>query len=304
MGNVRNVISGYSTYQYYGSDVLYYATSADRVEVNDNIKGDVARILLSAWRRWGEPALFVNDASLGVGPGDDANNGQKVIESLDTLLQWCKMDPVDTWEMSRNDQAQNVQGNRNIFIDYPELAWQVLGQEVPTDMQTPSGEAMNSGTSYTITAVSSDTNWGTVSISGKTITATPADGYYASGYQVTSGSATVTQNGNTFTVSASSDCTVKIIFSAKTAVTVSFSVPSGVTQTAMSGYSGDTITLPTPTGTPTGSYTYTFIGWVTSTVDNVTGKPATIYAAGTSFATPSAEPAALPHIIRSRPKRN
>ena len=200
MGNVRNAISGYSTYQYNGSDVLYYSSSADRVEVNDNIKGDVARILLYVWCRWGEPNLFVNDASLGIGDGDDANNGKMVIESLDTLLQWCEMDPVDTWEMSRNDQAQNVQGNRNIFIDYPELAWQVLGQEVPTDMQTPSGEAMNSSTSYTITAVSSDTNWGTVSVSGKTITATPANGYYASGYQVTSGSALYSPGGRTSAV--------------------------------------------------------------------------------------------------------
>ena len=288
MGNVRNVISGYKTYQYNGSDVLYYSTADDLVEVNDNIKGDVARIMLYVWCRWGEPNLFVDDASLGVGPGDDANNGLKVMESVDTLLQWCQMDPVDTWEMSRNDQTQNVQGNRNIFIDYPELAWLVLGQQLPSNMQTPSGNAMNSGASFTIHAVSNNTAFGTVSVSGRVITATPAEGYYASGYEVTSGSAAVTRNGNLFTVNASSDCTVKIVFSAKTLVTVNFSVPDGVSQAAVSGYAGEAITLPTPTGTPNDTtYNYRFLGWYDSSLAATPEKPENYYAAGSSF-TPTA----------------
>ncbi len=49
---------------------------------------------------------------------DTANNGRRVIESLDTLLLWCALDPVDTWEMEQNDLIQDIQGNRNVFIDY------------------------------------------------------------------------------------------------------------------------------------------------------------------------------------------
>ena len=59
------------------------------------------------------------------------------MESLDTLLQWCEEDPVDQWEMARNDLTQQVQGNRNVFIDYPELAWLMFDREVPADMPTP-----------------------------------------------------------------------------------------------------------------------------------------------------------------------
>ena len=130
MGNVRGVYSSYSKYPTSG-DPAFYKTSSI-VEVNDNIKGDVARILLYVWCRWEEPNLFTNTGSTS------GSDGGKVIESLDTLLQWCALDPVDTWEMSRNDQVQNIQGNRNVFIDYPEFAWLLFGRDVPEGITTPS----------------------------------------------------------------------------------------------------------------------------------------------------------------------
>ena len=58
---------------------------------------------------------------------------------MDVLLEWCALDPVDTWEMGRNEVVGAKQGNRNVFIDYPELAWQLFGKEVPANMKTPSG---------------------------------------------------------------------------------------------------------------------------------------------------------------------
>ena len=144
MGYVNGVIGGCSTCQYGGRTVLWYSAGNDLVEVRDNVKGDVARILLYVYCRWGQPNLYQNVAEKDLpafDSDDDANNGKKVIESLDTLLKWCKNDPVDTWEMSRNDEVQTVQGNRNVFIDYPEYAWLVFGQDIPNDMKTPSGEA-------------------------------------------------------------------------------------------------------------------------------------------------------------------
>ena len=94
----------------------------------DNVKGDVARICLYVYVRWG--------SAWG------ATSITKVFQSVDVLLDWMELDPVDTWELGRNEVVEDIQGNRNVFIDYPEYAWLIFGKEVPSDMVTPSGEAM------------------------------------------------------------------------------------------------------------------------------------------------------------------
>ena len=95
----------------------------------DNVKGDVARIVLYVYVRWGS-AWGADDVT-------------KVFESVEVLLAWCELDPVDTWEMGRNEVVEEIQGNRNVFIDYPEYAWLLFGYDVPSNMVTPSGEASN-----------------------------------------------------------------------------------------------------------------------------------------------------------------
>lgn len=120
---------------------------------------------------------------------------------------------------------------------------------------------------YNVTAKSSNTAWGTVSANGNTITATPAAGYFAESATVLSGTATVTQNGNTFSVSAESDCTIQINFAAKTAVTVNF---SGANVNNQTGYAGDSMSLPTAEA-PEG---YKFLGWMTAPLSgDTTEKP-------------------------------
>ena len=97
----------------------------------DNVKGDVARICLYVYARYG-------------GELTKCNSITNVFQSVDVLLEWCELDPVDEWEMSRNDVVEAIQGNRNVFIDYPEYAWLIFDREVPDEMVTPSGEAAQS----------------------------------------------------------------------------------------------------------------------------------------------------------------
>ena len=94
------------------------------MEPLDNAKGDVARICLYVYVRYG-------------GELSKCSSITNVFESVETLLQWHAMDPVDTWEMGRNEVVYGIQGNRNVFIDYPELAWVLFDQEVPEDIQIP-----------------------------------------------------------------------------------------------------------------------------------------------------------------------
>ena len=95
----------------------------------DNVKGDCARVVLYDY------VMASSMSSVTV-----------VFDSVSTLLNWCKSDPVDTYEMSRNDSVQSIQGSRNPFIDYPELGWKLLGYSVPSGMTTPSnGVGSSSG---------------------------------------------------------------------------------------------------------------------------------------------------------------
>ena len=43
------------------------------------------------------------------------------------MLEWNRQDPVSESEIHRNEEAFKIQGNRNIFIDYPEIAESIWG---------------------------------------------------------------------------------------------------------------------------------------------------------------------------------
>ena len=246
-----------------------YGESANFYDPNDvtngalNLHGDVARIFLYVYVRWGNTA------------NPWGTNG--VIESKDVLLRWMEEDPVDTWEMGRNDSVESITGTRNVFVDYPELAFALFDAQLPTTMTTPSGEAINSGSTYSITVQTNNSAWGNATLSGKTVNAAPATGYRVAGYTLVSGNATVTRNGNAFTVEPSSDCTIRINFEERTEASVRF-FENGVETSAQSVYIDDSYTLPEPgTEVPEG---YHFQGWVTSELAETTAKPALIHASG------------------------
>ena len=236
----------------YGKSSGYYNPNEQSGGTYD-LRGDVVRIMLYVYCRWG------NTTNMWGSGG--------VVENKDVLIEWMAADPVDTWELGRNDAVQAITGTRNVFVDYPELVFQLFSEDVPTDYDSPSGEG--GASDFVITASSNNTSYGTVSVSGKTIIAAPNAGYAATGYTVTNGTATVTQNGNVFTVNASADCTVQINFAARTPATVTFS-ENGIQTSQIQGYVGDSLKLPEPTATPTD---YTFIGWTTAEVDSATDKP-------------------------------
>ncbi len=134
----------------------------------------------------------------------------------------------------------------------------------------------SAGSSYTITAESNNDSWGTVS-GTTTITASPAVGYQvkeSEPYTVTSGSATVTRgtgaNSNKFTVSASSDCTVRINFEAIPTYAIRFfnnGTQIGATQNIAKGSSP--VVPSDPAACDEG---YAFVGWWTAELaeDNTT----------------------------------
>ena len=97
-----------------------------------NVRGDCARIVLYQYVRWG-----CTNTGADYNPKDIFGT-KGVIESVDVLLRWMEEDPVDTWEMGRNDVVEDITGTRNVFVDYPEYAWLLFGEDVPDNMTTPS----------------------------------------------------------------------------------------------------------------------------------------------------------------------
>ena len=227
-----------------------------------NLHGDVARIALYVYTRWG------NTAYMWGAPG--------VIESKDVLLKWMQEDPVDTWELGRNDAVQSITGTRNVFVDYPELAFLLFGEQIPATMTTPSGKA---GNVYTITATAQDETMGTVSVSGNNINAQPAAGFAVVGYEILEGAATVRRSGNSFVVTAFSDCTIAVIFAAKSAVKLTL-VGDGNVLAQLDALTDEEVNLPQYTAdVPDG---YTFLGWCAEEVIH-SKKPPVIYLPGESY---------------------
>ena len=139
-----------------------------------------------------------------------------------------------------------------------------------------------SGSSHTITAVSNNNTWGTVSLTGTTITATPNDGYQVSSstpYEVTNGTATVAQSGNAFVVTPSTDCTIQINFEETPTYTVTITTPENGTLAVKVGdnvvSSGDKYPVGTIlriTATPNDGYNFKNIQVVDATTHTYTAS--------------------------------
>lgn len=101
-----------------GSGASSYITSTGMFYPGDEWKGDVARMMMYMQIRYGNrtPANVV-------GSGPNTYNA----EMPDLFLQWNSEDPPSEEEYVRNTVLQDMQGNRNPFIDNPYLATIIWG---------------------------------------------------------------------------------------------------------------------------------------------------------------------------------
>ena len=252
----------------YGEGVSYYNPNAESGGAYD-LRGDVSRVALYQFVRWS----CTNTGSKYNPNGIFGSNG--IIESIDVLLRWMEEDPVDTWELGRNDSVQSITGTRNIFVDFPELAFILFGEEVPSGYKTPSSSTTSSG--YKITATVNNSEWGKVSVTRNTVSAYASNGYEAIGYEIVSGKGTVERIGDDFTVTTSGNLTIQINFAPIRTITF---VEDGENARKISGAQGSDIKLPNHKTAITSGYT--FLGWTTSPIADTEKKPA-VMAAGDQY---------------------
>ena len=140
---------GKSTYPGYSGTVF---------EPDDEYKGDLARTYFYM------VTCYKNE--LPSWPGSDqlnySVNKYKAFSTwtINMLMEWTRLDPVSEKEIKRNEAIYLIQGNRNPFIDHPELAefiwgdkqgkaWNGSSEDIPPAITSPeNGQVFDIGTTH------------------------------------------------------------------------------------------------------------------------------------------------------------
>ena len=123
----------------YGEGTEFYDPDEVKIE-NDyynkinlgSYRGDAARVIVYDYVVYGEAGGHKNNLYKGNAQLLSKVGKSGVFESIEILLKWHMADPPSLTEVVRNDGAAAYQGNRNPFIDFPELAIQMLKNSVTT----------------------------------------------------------------------------------------------------------------------------------------------------------------------------
>ena len=126
-------------------------------EPQDSDKGDIARAVFYMVARYndlaGDDTIDCNNPNLELVddlsayqssgyPSTSSKTGKLGI--LSDLLEWNRIDPVDDYEIRRNDLLfKNFTNNRNPFIDFPQWADLIWGEDKGTVYANPQSDAIN-----------------------------------------------------------------------------------------------------------------------------------------------------------------
>ena len=104
-------------------------TDSDSWEPPDYVKGDIARILFYMVVRYDPGIDHENNVfDLELVDYTTPNNTDPILGKLSSLLEWHLSDPVDDFEINRNEIIFGFQENRNPFIDHPNLVNYLWGE--------------------------------------------------------------------------------------------------------------------------------------------------------------------------------
>ena len=118
-GNLEFGVANTVVNDNYAPGSSYCKISSTYFEPRDEVKGDIARMLFYMAVRYEGDVAGEEDLELVY---DALSTTTFEFGNLGLLLEWNRLDPVDDFEMNRNNVIYTYQKNRNPFIDYPTLA--------------------------------------------------------------------------------------------------------------------------------------------------------------------------------------
>ncbi len=210
-------------------------------EPEDDRKGDVARIYFYLYLTYSSSIKIGSTTSeLNSCSDIDSNYADRVADltavldegalidvgtdyasSIDMLLAWNDLDPVDAVESQRNEVGYTIQKNRNPFVDFPELATFIFQSGNFYDLAMDDTQRVLLGSTFASTVRTMPSSWasdveyellddGILSLDGTTFTAEAAG--------TTIIEASITEGGITY-----SDTTTIEVLSPMTSITLSVS---------------------------------------------------------------------------------
>ncbi|WOT05530.1 endonuclease [Shewanella youngdeokensis] len=140
----------------------YLDTAARCFEPRDEVKGDVARMIMYMDTRYQGNDPYTPDliAVDRVTTEEEVGNKEPLHGKLCTLYAWHQQDPADATDTQRNNAVYAYQGNRNPYVDNPEWVQAVYGDQCG-DPMTPALDvevivdapaSVNEGESFAIDA--------------------------------------------------------------------------------------------------------------------------------------------------------
>jgi len=137
-------------------------------EPRNEVKGDVARMMFYMDVRYDvgtdstmPDLILVNQVGTDTSTLSD---GTGKLGKLCTLLEWNTLDPVDNFELDRNNTIYEYQGNRNPFIDHPEWVERIYGnvcdnsENVAPSVEAGNEQTVTAGDSVNLSATASDSD--------------------------------------------------------------------------------------------------------------------------------------------------
>ncbi len=141
----------YSDLNKQGNEVMYEGIATGNYSNNisfeprDDIKGDIARILMYMYTHYSSEVstnidrLSATDTTSSSKSGDLKITDIIYVESglasdaWDLILKWNELDKVDYFEVKRNEYCASITGVRNPYIDHPEFATMIWDESYDGD---------------------------------------------------------------------------------------------------------------------------------------------------------------------------